>query len=217
MVFDKAAATLLHPIILPVPDARTKGVDLTPAIFGNPLVGLTAEETPGRNLSTTTPDIQRQLINRAAEILPALVDMPITATYAGLRPATGFKEYRIHHDPARHWVTVGGIRSTGLSASLGSLGMSRLCCPCPPARPPPSRPPKCPVSRNTCPVIGRPPTGARSSATAKWSPGARLMPSCPVPSHPEIWVASGGGPAVPWDAVKSSTAWAHLRKSPADG
>ena len=90
MVFDKAAATLLHPIILPVPDARTKGVDLTPAIFGNPLVGLTAEETPGRNLSTTTPDIQRQLINRAAEILPALVDMPITATYAGLRPATGF-------------------------------------------------------------------------------------------------------------------------------
>ena len=119
VVFDKAAAGLLNTIILPVPDARTKGVVLTPTIFGNLLVGPTAEETPDRDRPTTTPEALRQLISRAVEILPALAEMPITATYAGLRPATEFKEYCVHHDPARHWVTVGGIRSTGLTAALG--------------------------------------------------------------------------------------------------
>lgn len=119
VVFDKAAARLLTAIILPVPDARTKGVVLTRTIFGNLLVGPTAEETDERERPTTTTPELKALIARAAEILPALADMPVTATYAGLRPATEFKEYRIRHEPARNWVTVGGIRSTGLTASLG--------------------------------------------------------------------------------------------------
>ena len=119
IVFDKAAAKLLSTIILPVPDARTKGVVLTPTIFGNLLVGPTAEETEDRNRATVTRPELKMLLQRASEILPALRDMPVTATYAGLRPATEFKEYRIHHDPTLNWVTVGGIRSTGLTASLG--------------------------------------------------------------------------------------------------
>lgn len=119
VVFDKAAARLLNTIILPVPDARTKGVVLTPTIFGNLLVGPTAEETEDRHRATvTTPELQA-LLAKAVELLPALKDMPVTATYAGLRPATEYKEYRIRHDPALNWVTVGGIRSTGLTASLG--------------------------------------------------------------------------------------------------
>ena len=142
VVFDKAAAALLGSIILPVPDARTKGVVLTPTIFGNLLVGPTAEETPDRDRPTTTTDALAKLISRAAEILPALRDMPVTATYAGLRPATEFKEYRIHHDPARHWVTVGGIRSTGLTASLGIAAhvAALLSLPAPAAHIPPHMP-----------------------------------------------------------------------------
>lgn len=119
VVFDKAAAALLHSIILPVPDVRTKGVVLTPTIFGNLLVGPTAEETCDRDRPTTTRAELEKLILRAVELLPALRDMPVTATYAGLRPATEFKEYRIRHEAAQNWVTVGGIRSTGLTASLG--------------------------------------------------------------------------------------------------
>ena len=119
VVFDKAAARLLNSIILPVPDARTKGVVLTPTIFGNLLVGPTAEETEDRSRATVTRPELDMLLQRACDILPALRDMPVTATYAGLRPATEFKEYRIRHDASRNWVTVGGIRSTGLTASLG--------------------------------------------------------------------------------------------------
>ena len=46
----------------------------------------------------------------------------MTATYAGLRPATEFKDYQITAHPAHAMVTVGGIRSTGLSAALGIAG-----------------------------------------------------------------------------------------------
>jgi glycerol-3-phosphate dehydrogenase len=135
VVFDKAAAALLNRIILPVPDARTKGVVLTPTIFGNLLVGPTAEETDDRDRPTTTRAELEKLILRAVELLPALRDMPVTATYAGLRPATEFKEYRIHHDPAQNWVTVGGIRSTGLTASLGiARHVQALLSPSLPAR-----------------------------------------------------------------------------------
>ncbi len=118
-VFDRAAAAFLTHIILPVPEPRTKGVVLCRTAFGNVLIGPTAEETPDRDRPTVTTAELRMLIARAAEILPALRNMPITATYAGLRPASDEKHYRIFHDPSRNWLTLGGIRSTGLTASLG--------------------------------------------------------------------------------------------------
>jgi glycerol-3-phosphate dehydrogenase len=118
-VFDKAASALLTAIILPVPTERSKGVVLCRTIFGNVLVGPTAEEQTDRTRATVTEPELRALVARAAEILPALAGMPVTAAYAGLRPATEEKHYRIHQDQARRWVTVGGIRSTGMTAALG--------------------------------------------------------------------------------------------------
>jgi len=119
VVFDKAAAQYLNSIILPVPSERTKGLVLTRTIFGNVLVGPTAEEQDDRDRPTVTSDALQMLVDKAAGLVPALAGMPVTATYAGLRPATEEKHYRIRHDPDRHWLTAGGIRSTGLTAALG--------------------------------------------------------------------------------------------------
>jgi glycerol-3-phosphate dehydrogenase len=119
VVFDKAAAALLRTIILPVPAERTKGVILARTAFGNVLVGPTAEEQEDRERAAVEEETLRSLIARAVEILPALAPMDITAVYAGLRPATEEKEYRISARRDRNWITVGGIRSTGLTASLG--------------------------------------------------------------------------------------------------
>lgn len=119
VVFDKAAARLLRTILLPVPSERTKGVVLARTIFGNLLVGPTAEEQDDRTRATVEHATLEALIARAVEMVPALADMPVTATYAGLRPATERKEYRLRHEPERGWLTVGGIRSTGLTAALG--------------------------------------------------------------------------------------------------
>lgn len=119
VVFDKAAGNLATAIILPVPNERTKGVVVTRTIFGNMLVGPTAEEQQDRDRATVEHDQLEALVRRGSEILPALASMPVTACYAGLRPATEKKDYRIGIKPDRNWISVGGIRSTGLSAALG--------------------------------------------------------------------------------------------------
>ena len=119
VVFDKAASKLVRSILLPVPTERTKGIVVCRTIFGNVLVGPTAEEQDSREDASVDTDTLNALRERAIEMIPAIADCGITATYAGIRPASERKEYRIIAEPARHYVNLGGIRSTGLSAALG--------------------------------------------------------------------------------------------------
>lgn len=127
VVFDKASARLLRSIILPVPNERTKGIVLARTIFGNLLVGPTAEEQEDRERPFVDHDIMESLVAKAVEMIPALSGMPVTAVYAGLRPATERKEYRVLADKERRWIRVAGIRSTGLTAALGlAAHVSRL-------------------------------------------------------------------------------------------
>jgi len=119
VVYDKAAADLLSAIILPVPTEITKGIVITRTAFGNLLVGPTAEEQDDRADASVDQATLKMLMNKAEELVPALRNMDVTATYAGIRPATERKEYRIQTHADKNWITVGGIRSTGLAASLG--------------------------------------------------------------------------------------------------
>ncbi|MET1045321.1 MAG: NAD(P)/FAD-dependent oxidoreductase [Hyphomicrobium sp.] len=119
VVFDKGASKLIKTIILPVPSERTKGVVLSRTVFGNVLVGPTAEEQDDRERATVEEEALRLLLAKAEELVPALADVDVTAVYAGLRPATEDPSYRISVHADRNWITVGGIRSTGLTASLG--------------------------------------------------------------------------------------------------
>jgi glycerol-3-phosphate dehydrogenase len=119
VVFDKPAAKMLRSILLPVPQPRTKGVVLFRTIFGNLAIGPTAEETDEReNAATDTASLEK-LKARAIEMVPALASVDVTAIYAGLRPATEQQDYIIEAHGDKNWITVAGIRSTGLTASLG--------------------------------------------------------------------------------------------------
>ncbi len=119
VVFDKAASNLLAAIVLPVPTKTTKGVVIFRTIFGNLAVGPTAEEQQSRSDTGTDRTALRDLRQKGIAMLPALAKYEVTATYAGLRPATRFQDYRISAHPGRGYISVGGIRSTGLSAALG--------------------------------------------------------------------------------------------------
>lgn len=119
VVFDKAAHNLITSIILPVPSERTKGIVLTRTIFGNLLVGPTSEDQDDRYHATTNTEMLEKLRQQAIERIPALANIPVSATYAGLRPASDKKEYRIKHHADKNWISVGGIRSTGLTGALG--------------------------------------------------------------------------------------------------
>lgn len=118
VVYDKPAAALAGHILLPVPSKTTKGVVVCRTIWGNLLVGPTAEDQEDRSTATLVPEALQALKARGEAILPGLAAQQVTAIYAGLRPATQFKDYQIRrHGP--HYITVGGIRSTGLTAALG--------------------------------------------------------------------------------------------------
>jgi glycerol-3-phosphate dehydrogenase len=117
IVFDKLARSLLSSIILPVPTARSKGVLVAPTVFGNLLLGPTAEDVQDRSDTATSAPGLAALLAAGRRILPGLEDEEVTATYAGLRAATEHPDYQVRADG--QYVRVAGIRSTGLTASLG--------------------------------------------------------------------------------------------------
>ncbi|XUL86415.1 FAD-dependent oxidoreductase [Streptomyces galilaeus] len=118
IVFDKLARDLLRHILLPVPTALGKGVLVTPTVYGNLLLGPTAEDLDDKRATGSTAEGLALLREKGARILPALLDEEVTAVYAGLRAATEYDDYRITAHPEQAYVTVGGIRSTGVTASL---------------------------------------------------------------------------------------------------
>jgi glycerol-3-phosphate dehydrogenase len=117
IVFDKLARPLLSSIILPVPTARTKGVLVAPTVFGNVLLGPTAEDVSDRSDTSTSASGLSALLAAGRRILPGLEQEEVTATYAGLRAATEHADYQVAVQG--RYVRVAGIRSTGLTASLG--------------------------------------------------------------------------------------------------
>jgi glycerol-3-phosphate dehydrogenase len=119
IVFDKFARPLVNHILLPVPNAITKGVLISPTVYGNVLLGPTAEDLPDKTNTATSAEGLRALWRQGQAILPALASEEVTATYAGLRAATEHSDFQIRLHAAQRYVCVGGIRSTGVSASLG--------------------------------------------------------------------------------------------------
>lgn len=119
IVYDKFARSLINHIILPVPTATTKGVLISPTVYGNVLLGPTAEDLDDKTNTATSETGLQMLLQKGQAILPQLLQEEVTATYAGLRAATEHSEYQIRLHADQRYVCVGGIRSTGVSSSLG--------------------------------------------------------------------------------------------------
>jgi len=119
IVYDKMSRGLINHVLLPVPTATTKGVLVSPTIYGNVLLGPTAEDLPDKTATNTSSSGLQALLDKGRKILPALLEEEVTATYAGLRPATEHSDYQIALHPEQRYICVGGIRSTGISGCLG--------------------------------------------------------------------------------------------------
>jgi glycerol-3-phosphate dehydrogenase len=121
IIYDKLSRSLVNHVLLPVPTATTKGVLVSPTIYGNVLLGPTAEDLPAtrKTATNTSADGLQFLLDKGIKILPELLDEEVTATYAGLRAATEHSDYQIALHAEQRYICVGGIRSTGISASLG--------------------------------------------------------------------------------------------------
>lgn len=148
IVYDKLARRLVDRIVLPVPTAVGKGVLVSPTIYGNVMLGPTAEDLDDRTATGTTQAGLDFLLDKGRSLMPVLLEEEITATYAGLRAAIDHSDYLIDTDAAQRYLLVGGIRSTGLTAGMaiaeyvraqldqaGLRMTSRPDLPAPPAMP----------------------------------------------------------------------------------
>ena len=61
-------------------------------------------------------------------VFPSLKQRRVLGSYAGLRPASTQRDYFIRSWPEQHWISVGGIRSTGMYCWMRCTRFS--CCLC---------------------------------------------------------------------------------------
>lgn len=116
---DPAHAPAPSYIIEPVASQFTKGVIAWTSIYGDIVVGPTAEPQEDREDRSTSDEKIAMLRAFGEKVVPAVRDAEVVGTYSGLRPATEFRDYQIVSRPEERWITVGGIRSTGLTGSAG--------------------------------------------------------------------------------------------------
>lgn len=149
IVYDKFARGLVDHIVLPVPTAKGKGVLVSPTIYGNVMLGPTSENLVDRSDTSTTEEGFEFLLTKGSVIMPRLLAEEVTASYAGLRASTEHSDYVVEIDARQRYLLLGGIRSTGLTASMAlaehaaemlaeaGLGLrSRTHLPEPPRMPP---------------------------------------------------------------------------------
>jgi glycerol-3-phosphate dehydrogenase len=118
IVFDKFARPLVNHILLPIPTGKTKGVLIAPTVFGNVMLGPTADDLDDKTATGSTIDGIGRLRALGLRLMPRLLEHEVTAVYAGLRAATQHPDYVLEVDGDARYVCAGGIRSTGLTSAM---------------------------------------------------------------------------------------------------
>lgn len=120
---DRAGMPLPGHILLPLPTPTTKGILVAPTIFGDVIAGPTARDLTDRPLQPherpqPTSEGQANVRLGASVFSRAFISLPAMGSWAGHRPHCVEGTYRVRwHDGARNIVTIGGVRSTGLTAA----------------------------------------------------------------------------------------------------
>ncbi|KAL9180885.1 hypothetical protein ACHAXT_009690 [Thalassiosira profunda] len=106
--------------IQPVPSQFTKGIFVYSTLYDQIVVGPTSDDQSSRTDDALDGNVADQLTAHASRVLgPQFDHTKVVGEYVGIRPGTSKRDYQIHLHPPAHFITVGGIRSTGLTASLG--------------------------------------------------------------------------------------------------
>lgn len=105
-------------IILPVPNRISKGILVTPIVFGGVLLGPTAEEVDAKTDLATTAQGMHQIREGISKLVPVMAGAESVRQFAGLRAVSSTGDYIIRASAVSSRILhVAGIRSTGLSAS----------------------------------------------------------------------------------------------------
>lgn len=109
--------TCTRPVV-PMPTKQSAGVYVFESVYGHTVVGPTNIHQTSKTDRQVSLSSQDTLLRHILSLYPDIRTSAPLGLYAGLRPATEHQDYCINIDMGRGWVTVGGIRSTGLTCSL---------------------------------------------------------------------------------------------------
>jgi glycerol-3-phosphate dehydrogenase len=111
--------SITHPI-QPIPTQRTKGIFVFSSYYNQIVVGPTAFDQESKTDRSIDDHVANELDTIVKRIIPCVdIENDFVGEYVGIRPGTDKRDYQIHLDPRMNWIAVAGIRSTGLTASLG--------------------------------------------------------------------------------------------------
>lgn len=206
LILDKPARKHVPHILLPVPTPMSKGILVAPTIYGNVLLGPTADDIQDKNDFRVTEQGLERARSGALRLAPVLQHETVVATYAGLRPAASTGEYIIEVDGKCNQVVTAGIRSTGLTASLSIAQEVRNRLESMGALPDKKETIAARPRRAWIPGLPRP---CLDSARAKQNPAfGRILCLCETVSEGEVTeVLHSPIPATTLDGIKKRT-WA---------
>ena len=119
-IFNMTDKTRFNCPIQPVPNQFSKGIFVFSTLYNQIAVGPTALDQESRVDREPDAAVAEQLADLGTKILPGLdPKADFVGEYVGIRPGTDKRDYQIHAYPERRWISAAGIRSTGLTASLG--------------------------------------------------------------------------------------------------
>ena len=114
IVFDKLSRLRVSHIVLAVPTKITKGVLIAPTVFGNVMLGPTAEDVERKDDTSSTAACLDYLGSQGWWITPDLLEHEVTAVYVGLRAAPSTRTTR--------------CRSTRTTVTRASAASARPAC-----------------------------------------------------------------------------------------
>jgi len=121
LLLDKAAKQFVNGVIFPLPTKMGKGKLVLPTIDGGVFLGPTSKNLKSfdpEDLATTRNGLE-EILKSSDELVPGISKFNwIIKSFAGLRPETEGKDFIIKRDEEiSNFITVGGIRSPGLTAA----------------------------------------------------------------------------------------------------
>ena len=115
-LLDRHAQWLTKRVIFPLPRKETKGVLVIPTVDGNTMIGPTAEAVPDCEEHSTSRSGKLAVLASVRNLIPALKEEQIIASFAGVRPTTKEGDFHIRED-REGFINLVGIQSPGITAA----------------------------------------------------------------------------------------------------
>jgi glycerol-3-phosphate dehydrogenase len=115
-LLDRHADWLTKRVIFPLPRKETKGVLVIPTVDGNTMIGPTAEAVSDCEERSTSRSGKLAVLASVRDLVPAVKEDQIIASFAGVRPTTREGDFHIRED-REGFINLVGIQSPGLTAA----------------------------------------------------------------------------------------------------